>query len=1301
MKRLMPFQPLHQLTLSQSPWLSILCSLPIATGITVFTPQTSVFAQAIQADGTLPTNSIVNQAGNNYTINGGTQSGANLFHSFSQFSVPNFGSATFNNGAAIANIISRVTGNNISDIQGTIRANGGANLFLINPNGITFGPNATLDIGGSFIASTADSVTFLGGGEFSATNPGSFNPLMTMTAPMGLQMGSNPGNIIVQGNGNNLVTDPTNFEIRQLPTLPFGPFGPVTLTVDAGETLALVGGNITFDGGNVAAPQGRVELGAFSNGLVNLTTQNGQLQLAPAVAGITYNNIQMNNGSSVNVSDDSAGSVQIQGSNLILNSGSVILANTTGNGTGGEINIRTTESIQASGVGEQPPSPPPPLFAYRIFSGIFADVSSASGPGAQGGQINLQTGTLSLTDGAQIGANTFGAGQAGQLNINSNAVQISGENILGPSGLFAAVAPEASGPGGTINLTTGNLQMQDRASINVGTFGNGDGGTANINAAQIELIGVSSQDGDPTGIFGTAESNATGNGGTVIINAETLRVRDGANIGLTTFGDGNGGTGIIKASNIELIGTAPDGRPSGIFNNVEENATGQGGNLTIDSRTLTLRDGANIEVSTLSSGNSGMATIKATELNIVGTSSLGNPSGIFSNVGSNAIREGGGLRVDADNRTTGQGGRLRVDAENLRLTDGGQIGSLTFSVGNGGILDINASNIEIEGTSGSRPSGIVSQVGRVNDLNDRTLGNGGQININTNQLKLSDGGIISTNTAGLGRAGNMTINAQNVQVTGGVRQTASGLFSAVTEGGRGNGGDITLNTQSLSVKDGGQIAASTAGSGNGGNLTITARFIDLSGESPLGASGLFANAINGTGNGGNIRVQTENLTIRDGATINVGNFPSRNTGVRAGQGAPGNIDIEAKSIILNSQGTITADTVAGSQGNITLNTDSLELNWISSISTNARGDGSGGNITINTNNLNVQEMSSISANAQGAGSAGNVTIEGRSQNPEINLSQSEITATGNQGNVRISSENLQLEDGSVISANAEGNGDGGNVILINDQAITLNSNSVISSNAEGTGQGGNIDLVTGTLNVLDNSEIAANASETSGGNILVRVTSPRTLTLDSGKITATGGQGNITLDSPITFLRNGSLISTNGLGTEPGGNIIIHTNFLLSFPTENNDITANAQQSRGGRVIIKSLGVFGIEFREFLTPLSDITVTSELGPAFAGEVSIRVPEGDPTSGFTKLPENTIDPRDLLVVSCAADEGNVFIRTGKGGLPDNPDQSLRWRVIWEDLRDFIELDDPDSTPYSPQSDSQRSHRNCTDFQSSQG
>ena len=351
---------------------------------------------------------------------------------------------------------------------------------------------------------------------------------------------------------------------------------------------------------------------------------------------------------------------------------------------------------------------------------------------------------------------------------------------------------------------------------------------------------------------------------------------------------------------------------------------------------------------------------------------------------------------------------------------------------------------------------------------------------------------------------------------------------------------------------------------------------------------------------------TQNLTIEEGATINVGNFASRGMNATPGTGFPGNINIEAQSIVLNNQGSITADTIAGSQSNI----------------------------NVSSNRINLQN-------------------------------NSQISATGNQGNISIT----------------------------NHDNLILQENSVISTNAQGTGQGGNIDIVTGSLAVESNSQITSDADAASGGNINIRATSPRTLTLNNGTISATGGQGNITINSPIIFLRNGSLISTNGIGTEPGGNIFINTDFLLSLPTENNDITANAQQSLGGRVIINALGIFGIDFREFLTPLSDITVTSELGPAFTGQVFIRVPEGDPTSGFTKLPENPIDPSDLIVIACPTDEGNIFIRTGKGGIPDNPEQPLRWPMIWQDLRDFIDFKDTESNSYVPRANSETVSINC--------
>ena len=150
-------------------------------------------AQAqIAEDGT--TSTTVTPTATGVQIDSGDRSGGNLFHSFQDFSIPTGTEAHFNNANDIANIFSRVTGSNISDIDGLIRANGTANLFLINPNGIIFGENASLQLGGSFFATTADGILFDDDVAFSASDP--TTPLLTSSIPVGANFRDNPGSII-------------------------------------------------------------------------------------------------------------------------------------------------------------------------------------------------------------------------------------------------------------------------------------------------------------------------------------------------------------------------------------------------------------------------------------------------------------------------------------------------------------------------------------------------------------------------------------------------------------------------------------------------------------------------------------------------------------------------------------------------------------------------------------------------------------------------------------------------------------------------------------------------------------------------------------------------------------------------------------------------------------------------------------------------------------------------------------------------------------------------------------------------
>ena len=171
----------------------------------VFTPVYQVKAQLIPDNTLGKESSLVNSINSlEDRIDGGAIRGTNLFHSFQEFSIGNARSVYFSNPSQIQNILTRVTGNNQSQILGKLGVMGNANLFLINPKGIIFGKDASLDINGSFVGSTASFIDFIDGTEFSAV--AADKPFLTISTPLGLGL-DNPGEIKVQGEGNRLSTN--------------------------------------------------------------------------------------------------------------------------------------------------------------------------------------------------------------------------------------------------------------------------------------------------------------------------------------------------------------------------------------------------------------------------------------------------------------------------------------------------------------------------------------------------------------------------------------------------------------------------------------------------------------------------------------------------------------------------------------------------------------------------------------------------------------------------------------------------------------------------------------------------------------------------------------------------------------------------------------------------------------------------------------------------------------------------------------------------------------------------------------
>ncbi len=535
-------------------------------------------------DNTLPNNSQVQQNGDIFTIDGGTTAGQNLFHSFQEFSLNPGNEAYFNNSTTMNNIITRITGGNPAHIDGLIRANGNANLFLINPNGISFGPNAQLAIGGSFIASTAEIILFSDRSSFSAKNP-EISSLLTVNVPIGLQFGSNPGEIQIQGSENAIVY---NDSFR-----PIFSDRPVGIEVSPNSTLALIGGEINFQGGHLTTRGGRIELGSVGgNNLVTLVPVNNGWT-ADYTGVETFQNIQLSQGASIDTSGERAGDIQVQGQSILLYGGSVISGNPLGDLVSGAITIKAVDAVIVSGVN-----------SLEFPSSILNEVDIVAS--SDGGLMTIDTDRLLIENGGVISVGTFGSGDGGELLVNAReSVELRGFRTGGiPSYLLNEANFEGTGNSRSLTINTQRLIIEDGGSLAVGNSNAvGRGGDIIINASEsVELSGVNGWNAGSE-ISIRAYNIATNVAGSIWINTNRLVVANQAIIGGKHAGSGDGGDLTINANTILLA------NQGSITANT---ASGNGGNINLNVRDgLFLRNQGQISTEAGGTGNGGNIAINA------------------------------------------------------------------------------------------------------------------------------------------------------------------------------------------------------------------------------------------------------------------------------------------------------------------------------------------------------------------------------------------------------------------------------------------------------------------------------------------------------------------------------------------------------------------------------------------------------------------------------------------------------------------------------------------------------------------
>ncbi|HZM37012.1 MAG TPA: filamentous hemagglutinin N-terminal domain-containing protein [Burkholderiales bacterium] len=1032
-------------------------------------------------------NTTVTQNGGTHDITGGTPIGSNLFHSFGEFSVGPGDIANFNNLNAlpISNILGRVT-DGTSNIYGTIQTTGfgTANLFLINPAGWIFGPGASLNVGGGFHVSTANYISLSDGAQFSAV-PGPGDALLT-TAP------------------------PAAFGFSGPAVAPISVEGSV-LAVAEGMTLSLVGGNVSVTESILSAPSGRIQIAGVApnpDGDVTVAIPNFGVSSFSSLDQITISASVLDT-SGMPIVDEfdtvigggPGGEILIRGGRLVV-SDSIVQTGGYGalNGTIPKIDVAVTDDILLSNSSLD-------VSGKQVF-----DIDGNLVGGA-GGAVVLRGASLTA-NGSVMFAGTSGISNGATLGID---VEITNDVTLSGSLLFAFT--EGAGNGGGVRISAESVRLQEFNGISTVTAGAGQAGDIGINAASVTLdtasitsetfgigsggqITVNATDGgsllmsNGSGI--SSVSSSEGAGGSIVLTSPLITL-DGLSFVLSqSFGTAAGGDLVVEAGDLTLTGGANlrsetggapggnifatangaamiSGEGSGIFSGGSGIEGAPAGNISLEAQQLTLTSGGAIQNGTILD-RAGSISIAVTDSIVISDRGKILSQAFVNDVGdvtisaptASLVMDTGLIQTSTIQQ--GDAGDINVNVATLSLMNGAQIvtSSAEAATGLGGDLTITANSVSISGSSPGEPVSVLSGNDPSSGLFSTASGSldplakgGGQINVTTSLLTISDGAKISAFTPGAGPAGDITLDASTLSVAGGAQVVSSTTSS-------GDAGSIAVVGTQADILSGGRVISEsgglidgipTVGGGASGSVSITAtNAITVSGAGSAVSTTTF-----GDGDGGSVTLTAAQVSIQNGGQVESQSGGTLGGALVVGAGDAGTVTIKAT-------GTNTL-TISGPG---------------STVSTSTLGAGDGGDVVlISAGDVKILDGGSVNADSLGgAGFTGTIDVTAGNSIFMNNGTISTRAVTSDGGNIKLTAPNIVQLEGSQITTSVESGVGGGGNINIDPQFVIVNNSSIIA-NAFG-GPGGNITIIADNFLSSATSLITASSALSTPGVIEVR-----------------------------------------------------------------------------------------------------------------------------------------------------------------------------------------------------------------------